>query len=310
MKPLGLLVMAYGTPRSLDDVLPYYTHIRHGRAPSDAQLQDLIQRYQAIGGVSPLTKITQAQADGLGNILNQDGGRPVKVYLGMKHTSPFIEDAVRAMHGAGIEEAIGIVLAPHFSHMSIGAYQKTARETAQKIGGPSLALIDHWHMESAFIDVLADRVQEALAKCSEPENAMVVFSAHSLPKRILETGDPYVDQLHESGEAVAKRLNLAHYTFGWQSAGQTGEPWMGPDILDVLRQLHRDGYKEVVSCSQGFVADHLEVLYDIDIEAMQVAKELSIHLVRTHQMNDDPKFLQALADAVRKCEKSALGDPV
>ncbi|MFB5190089.1 ferrochelatase [Alicyclobacillus fastidiosus] len=306
VKPLGLLVMAYGTPHNLEEVLPYYTHIRRGRAPSEAQLADLVGRYQAIGGVSPLTEITSAQARGIADSLNSDGGRPVKLYQGMKHIAPYIEDAVAAMHADGLDEAIGIVLAPHYSHMSVGGYQKTAREKAEQLGGPKLRFVNQWHLEPAFLDVLTSRVQEALAACSNPEQAVVVFSAHSLPERILEMNDPYVAQLHESGEEVARRLQLKHYRFGWQSAGQTGEPWMGPDILDLLRSLKEEGYEEVVSCSQGFVADHLEVLYDIDIEAQQVAKELGIHLVRTRQMNDDKAFLQALADAVRKCERQGV----
>ncbi|GMA59863.1 ferrochelatase [Alicyclobacillus fastidiosus] len=305
-KPLGLLVMAYGTPRNLDEVLPYYTHIRRGRAPSDEQLADLVGRYQAIGGVSPLTQITDAQARGIAAILNSDGGRPVRLYQGMKHTAPYIEDAVAAMHADGLDEAIGIVLAPHYSHMSVGGYQKAAREKAEQLEGPKLKLVNQWHLEPAFLDILTSRVREALAACSDPSKAVVVFSAHSLPERILQMNDPYVTQLHESGEEVARRLELKHYRFGWQSAGQTGEPWMGPDILDVLRSLKEEGYEEVVSCSQGFVADHLEVLYDIDIEAQQVAKELGIHLVRTRQMNDDKAFLQALADAVRKCERQGV----
>ncbi|WP_206922042.1 ferrochelatase [Alicyclobacillus suci] len=301
--PLGVLVMAYGTPHNLEEVLPYYTHIRHGRAPSDEQLADLIRRYEAIGGVSPLTEITQAQVRGLEQLLRTDGGRDVSLYQGMKHIAPLIEDAVKQMYQDGIREAVGIVLAPHYSHMSVGAYEKTALETAKKLGGPTFRFVHHWHMEPTFLDVLSARVSEALQLCANPKDAVVVFSAHSLPERILQTDDPYVRQLHESGEEVARRLQLKHYQFAWQSAGQTGEPWLGPDILDVLRNLKEQGVKEVVSCSQGFVADHLEVLYDIDIEAQQVAKELGIHLVRTRQMNDDPEFLQALRNAVRKCEQ-------
>lgn len=309
-KPLGLLVMAYGTPRNLDEVLPYYTDIRRGRPPSDEQLQDLVRRYQAIGGVSPLADITTRQAEGIARMLNEDGGRPVVLYEAAKHTYPFIPETVERMVADGIEEAVGIVLAPHYSTMSIETYHQKAREAAERLGGPKLHLVHSWHMQTAFLDVLTSRVKEALANCHNPDEAIVVFSAHSLPERILKQNDPYVDQLHESGEAVAQRLQLRNYTFGWQSAGQTGEPWMGPDILDVLKNLAAQGYKEVVSCSQGFVADHLEVLYDIDIEAQQVAKELGIHLVRTRQMNDDPAFLQALVDAVREAEQAASVETV
>ncbi len=301
-EPLGLLVMAYGTPQSLDEVLPYYTDIRHGHAPTNEQLSELIERYKAIGGVSPLTDITNAQAKGLENILNEDGGRKVKVYLGFKHIYPFIKDAVTQMHQDGIQEAVTLVLAPHYSVMSIGTYQKTAEETAMNLGGPRLYQIDSWHLHRDFLGVLALRVQEALAKFDNADDVMVVFSAHSLPARILDMGDPYEKQLHESGEEVARLLNLKHYTFAWQSAGRTKEPWLTPDILDKLVELKDAGYNKIASCSQGFVSDHLEVLYDIDIEAMKKAEELGIKLVRTRQMNADPKFLQALAKIVRERE--------
>lgn len=299
---LGILLMAYGTPKSLDEVLPYYTDIRHGHAPSPEQLAELTDRYLAIGGVSPLTEITVDQAKGLEEALNHDGGRQVKVYLGFKHIQPFIRDAVRQMHQDGIQEAVCLVLAPHYSAMSIGAYHKAATEAANALGGPKLLQIDSWHMNRAFLEVLASRVKDALSKFSSTDDVMVVFSAHSLPARILSMGDPYEKQLHESGEAVAKMLNLKHYTFGWQSAGRTSEPWLGPDILDKLAELKEQGYTNIVSCSQGFVSDHLEVLYDIDIEAMDKAKSLGIKLVRTAQMNADPEFLQALAQVVRERE--------
>lgn len=305
-KPLGLLLMSYGTPHNLDEVLPYYTHIRHGRAPSPEQLENLVSRYKAIGGVSPLTEITDKQATALAAALNDDGGRPISIYQGTKHTSPFIEDAVQQMRVDEIEEAVGIVLAPHFSAMSVGSYEREAKAKAASIGGPKISMIQNWHLEPAFIDILASRVDEALAKCQSRDQALVIFSAHSLPQRILNTNDPYVDQLHESGEAVTKKLGLAHVQFAWQSAGATAEPWLGPDILEVLRHLKASKYREVVSCSQGFVSDHLEVLYDIDIEAQQVANEVGIHLVRTRQMNDDPRFIEALRQTVR--QREAVGE--
>ncbi len=305
-KPLGLLVMAYGTPRQLDEVLPYYTHIRHGHPPTSLQLDDLSARYQAIGGISPLTEITQGQASGLEQVLNADGKRPVKVYLGLKHINPFIEDAIKQMHDDGIQEAIGLVLAPHYSTMSIGSYQKIARESVSKLGGPKLWFVDSWHLHPAFLTILAGRVQDALAKFANSDEVMVVFSAHSLPARILSMGDPYEQQLHESGEAVARMLHLLHYSFAWQSAGRTSEPWLGPDILDKLVTLKSEGFTKIISCSQGFVSDHLEVLFDIDIEAMNRAKELEIEFIRTVQMNTDPQFLTALAQVIR--EREVRGD--
>lgn len=298
-KVLGVLVMAYGTPRNLDEVLPYYTHIRRGRAPSPEQLDDLTNRYKAIGGVSPLTEITDAQCKGIEDALNADGGRKVKVYQGLKHTYPYIEEAVATMHSDGIEEAVCLVLAPHYSTMSVASYLHSAQAKAAELGGPKLYSVNEWHLHPQFLNLLADRIEEALAKLQKPNDAMVVFSAHSLPERILSIGDPYPTQLHESGDAVAKMLELPRHTFAWQSAGQTGEPWLGPDILEKLKSMQEEGFTQIVSCSQGFVADHLEVLYDIDIEAQEVAKSLGQTLVRTRQMNADPAFVKMLANVVR-----------
>lgn len=304
MTTLGVLMMAYGTPRSLDEVEAYYTDIRRGRKPSPAELADLVRRYEAIGGVSPLREITERQAKAVEQILNSQGETAFRVYLGMKHTEPRVADAVADMRRDGIERAIALVLAPHYSAMSVETYHKQAREAARD-GGPKLYCVNQWHLEPRFLDALAARVEEALRLCDSPERAMVIFTAHSLPARILEMGDPYVDQLRESGEAVAKRLGLAHYTFGWQSAGRTQEPWLGPDLLDMLESLAKQGYREVVVCSQGFVADHLEVLYDIDIEAKQRAEELGLKLFRTRQMNDDPDFVRAVADVIERAKRDA-----
>ncbi|WP_062307464.1 ferrochelatase [Alicyclobacillus sendaiensis] len=304
MTTLGVLMMAYGTPRSLDEVEAYYTDIRRGHKPSPAELDDLVRRYQAIGGVSPLWEITKRQAEAVERALNAQAEDAFRVYLGMKHTAPRIADAVADMRRDGIERAVALVLAPHYSAMSVGTYHEQAREAARD-GGPELCCVNQWHLEPRFLDALAARVEEALGQCHRPDEAMVMFTAHSLPARILDMGDPYVDQLHQSGEAVAKRLGLAHYSFGWQSAGRTREPWLGPDLLDSLEALANEGYREVVVCAQGFVADHLEVLYDIDIEAKQRAEELGIHLVRTRQMNDDPDFVRAVADVIERAKRDA-----
>ncbi|MBF8378836.1 ferrochelatase [Alicyclobacillus mali] len=304
MTTLGVLMMAYGTPRNLDEVEPYYTDIRRGRKPSPAELADLIRRYEAIGGVSPLHDITERQARAVEQALNARGDATFRVYLGMKHTEPRIAEAVAGMRRDGIDRAIAVVLAPHYSAMSVETYHKQAREAALD-GGPMLHCVNEWHLEPRFLDALAARVEEALRQCHRPEEAMVIFTAHSLPARILEMGDPYVDQLRESGEAVAQRLGLVHYTFGWQSAGRTQEPWLGPDLLATLESLRAEGYREVVVCAQGFVADHLEVLYDIDIEAKHRAEELGIRLVRTRQMNDDPDFVRAVADVIEGAKRDA-----
>lgn len=298
-QPFGLLVMAYGTPTSLSEVEPYYTHIRRGRPPSPEQLADLTSRYEAIGGVSPLAAVTRWQAEGIAHIINSDGGRPCRLYLGMKHASPFIEDAVSAMYKDGIEEAVTLVLAPHYSSMSVGVYQTNAADAAAKWGGPRLTHIDSWHLQPRFLDVLGQRVKDAVGQFDDPAEVTVIFSAHSLPERILELGDPYPSQLHATGDEIARRLALPRHTFAWQSAGRTPEPWLGPDILDVIQDLARDGHGQLVVCPAGFVSDHLEVLYDIDIEAQQVASSVEAALVRTESLNADPEFLTALAEVVR-----------
>lgn len=297
--PLGVLLMAYGTPRRLDEVEAYYTHIRRGRAPSPALLADLVRRYEAIGGVSPLNAITEAQAAGVQRQLDEDGGRPCKVYLGMKHHHPFIADTVRQMADDGIEDAVTLVLAPHYSTMSVQSYQNTAAEAAAAHNGPRLWPVLQWHQQPRFLDTLSTRVRDAMAQFDDPTDVTVLFSAHSLPQRILADGDPYPLQLQETGDAVAARLGLQRYQFAWQSAGRTDEPWLGPDILHVLRSLHDQGQQHVVICPAGFVSDHLEILYDVDIECQQLARELGMTVVRTTSMNADLPFLQTLADIVR-----------
>jgi len=301
-KPLGVLLMAYGTPKNLDEVESYYTHIRRGNPPTPEQLQDLKSRYAAIGGVSPLNFITSKQAIGIESLLNTDGGRTVKTYLGNKHAYPYIVDAVEQMVNDGVEEAVGLVLAPHYSTMSVGTYQKLAIEASINLGAPKFALVDCWHLQPRFLNVLTERVREALDQFQHPHEVMVIFSAHSLPARILTAGDKYPSQLRETAEAVAAMLHHKKFMIGWQSAGRTAEPWLGPDILDELRNLHEHGEQQVIVCSCGFVADHLEVLYDVDIECKNLATQLGMHLERTRQMNDDSEFLRAVVEVIRDKE--------
>ena len=280
----ALLVMAYGTPRGLDDVEAYYTHIRRGRPPPPELLDELTDRYRAIGGRSPLLEITQAQADGI----SQRVGVPA--YLGQKHQTPYIADAIAGMAQDGIERAVGLVLAPHYSALSIGQYASAAQSAAEEIGwSGKLEMIESWNVEPGYIEWLSDRVGEALMELPEElrSGAAIVFSAHSLPTRILEQGDPYVDQLRATGESVASRTGSTNWRIGWQSAGRTADEWLGPDI----------------PC--GFVADHLEVLYDVDIEATARAEDLEIVLVRTRSPNDDPGFLDVLADLVGRTFRGA-----
>ena len=301
--PVGVLLMAYGTPRNLGEVEAYYTDIRRGRKPPPELLDQLIGRYKAIGGLSPLQQITQAQAEGVQARL----GGSYRVYTGMKHAPPFIADTVACMAADGLREAVALTLAPHYSAMSVGTYIERAK-AATAGTGLHFRCVRSWHLHPQYLQLLADRVRAALARleAAEREGAMVIFSAHSLPERIISQGDPYPRQLHETGDAVARLLGLPRHTFAWQSAGRTQEPWLGPDITALLRDLSGRGYRALVSCPCGFVADHLEVLYDIDIECQALARELGVRLVRTTMPNADPAFLDSLAAIVR--ERHAGGE--
>lgn len=302
MKP-GVIVMAYGTPRDLDDVERYYTDIRHGRPPAPELLEELVGRYRAIGGHSPLLEITEAQRLGLEKRL--DG---VPTYLGQKHSAPFIPDAVRAMADDGIDRIVGLVLAPHFSKMSVGDYRRRVLLARDEAGlDATVDVVESWHVEPGYVTFLAGRVREAVAelRTKAREEHVVVFTAHSLPEAILRGGDPYPQQLQETADAVAAEARIERYTIGWQSAGRTADPWIGPDVLDVIRRVVTEGARGVVICPCGFVSDHLEVLYDVDVECVQAAADLGVDLVRTQSPNDDPAFLDVLATVVRRQLDSA-----
>lgn len=305
LKPVhGLLVMAYGTPYKEEDIERYYTHIRHGRKPSEELIQDLTERYRAIGGISPLAKITEEQADKLEKRLNeiQDEIEFTK-YLGLKHIEPFVEDAVQDMHRDGLEEAVSIVLAPHFSTFSVKSYNGRAKDEAEKLGGPTITSVESWYDEPKFIQFWAEQLKKTFARMSEEEreHAIVIFSAHSLPEKILQYGDPYPKQLEETAELIAKEAGVKEYAIGWQSAGNTPEPWLGPDVQDLTRDLYNEkGYKAFVYCPVGFVAEHLEVLYDNDIECKAVTDEVGASYFRPEMPNANDEFIDALANVILK----------
>ncbi|MEK5216811.1 ferrochelatase [Psychrobacillus sp. FSL H8-0487] len=303
-KTMGLLVMAYGTPYSEADIERYYTHIRHGRKPSDEQLADLTGRYEAIGGISPLAKITESQARGLCDRLNElQDEIEFKLYIGLKHIEPFLEDAVAEMHKDGITEAVSMVLAPHFSTFSIKSYNGRIKEEAEKLGNLKITSIESWYDEPKFIQYWSDRVSEAFAAMTEEqrEKACLIVSAHSLPEKIKELGDPYPDQLQETADLIAQAAGVENYEVGWQSAGQTPEPWIGPDVQDLTRELHEQkGYTTFVYTPVGFVAEHLEVLYDNDYECKVVCDDIQATYVRPEMPNAQPQFIDAMADVVLK----------
>jgi protoporphyrin/coproporphyrin ferrochelatase len=277
--------MAYGSPVTADDIRPYLEDIRRGRPVSDEAVDELAERYRRIGGRSPLDEVTEAQRAALERELG------IPVFVGMKHWRPRIAEAVeRALYG-GATRLIGVVLAPHYSRMSVGEYR--GRLEAAVDGRAGLILVESWHDDPAFVDAVARRVRGT--------DAWVVFTAHSLPERILADGDPYREQLLETSQLVAERAGLGdRWSFAFQSASATGEPWLGPDILDELERLHAAGVRKVLVAPVGFVSDHLEVLWDLDVEARERADKLGLELARIESLNDDPAFVHALAGVVQK----------
>ncbi|WP_018924192.1 ferrochelatase [Salsuginibacillus kocurii] len=298
-KTIGLLVMAYGTPRSLDEVKPYYTHIRRGRPPEQEALDELIERYEAIGGISPLARITDEQMLALENRLNERVEEvEFKAYLGLKHIDPFVEDAIQEMKDDGIEEAVSIVLAPHFSTFSVKSYNGRAQEESERIGGPAIYSVESWYEEAKFIQYWAENLQKTLNGLNE-DQTVVIFSAHSLPEKILQHNDPYPKQLEETARLISEQANVKHRAIGWQSEGNTPDPWLGPDVQDLTKDLYEEkGFTEFVYCPVGFVSDHLEVLYDNDIECKVVTDEIGAGYHRPAMPNTDSLFIDGLADSV------------
>jgi ferrochelatase len=300
MSAPAVLAMAYGTPATMDDLERYYTHIRRGHAPPPELLEDLRDRYGAIGGRSPLLEITRAQAAGLEDALRRARHDDVRVVLGMKHAPPFIEDAARSLIASGAARVVGLVLAPHFSSMSIGEYAaRAAAALGIDEGGPDFEMVRSWATAPGYVAWLAEAVGAALTRLGPAStDAEVVFTAHSLPVRILAAGDPYPDELRATAEAVAAAAGLSRWSIAWQSAGRTKDPWIGPDVLEVLPGIAAAGASGVVVCPAGFVADHLEVLYDLDIEAAAAARELGLPFARTASPNAAPALAATLAAVV------------
>ncbi|OZU87942.1 ferrochelatase [Virgibacillus indicus] len=308
-RKMGLLVMAYGTPYQEEDIERYYTHIRHGRKPAEDALQDLKDRYKAIGGISPLAKITEQQAHAIEANLNaaQDEVE-FKAYIGLKHIEPFIEDAVQEMAKDGIEEAVSLVLAPHYSTFSVKSYNSRANDEAAK-HGIKIDSVESWYDEPGFISLWADRIGAIYFEMTpeEREKAVLIVSAHSLPEKILQNGDPYPDQLKETAKLIAEEAAIKNYEIGWQSEGNTPDPWLGPDVQDLTRELYEQkGYRSFVYAPVGFIADHLEVLYDNDYECKVVCDELGANYHRPEMPNVDPRFINTLAEVVLKKVKSEV----
>ncbi len=294
----GVLLMAYGTPAGPDEIEAYYTHIRRGRPPDPCQLRELSGRYAAIGGTSPLLAICEAQAAGLQRALDAAAGPGAfSVRLAMKHADPFIERTAQGMIDDGLSRAVGLVLAPHRSVLSIDQYIERAKAAAGRI---ELCFIESWHLLDAYLDLLTARVNDAIAAlpAGAADATEVIFTAHSLPERILAWDDPYPEQLRQTADAVAARAGLRSHSLAWQSAGRTRERWLGPDLATALCSLADAGREGVIVAPAGFTADHLEILYDLDIECRDLAIGLGLRFARTESLNADPALMDGLAGLV------------
>ncbi len=280
----AVVLMAYGSPERAEDIPAYFTDIRGGRPVRPEAVAELAERYRRIGGRSPLNEITEAQR----GALERELGLPV--HVGMKHWHPRISEAAGRAVAGGAERIVGLVLAPHYSRISIGGYRERLEEALPD--GIELTFIESWHDHEPFLDVLAERVRGS--------DAHVVFTAHSLPERILAEGDPYREQLLQTSRLVADKAGVESWSFAFQSESPTGEPWLGPDILDELEARHGRGVEKVLVAPVGFVSDHLEILWDIDVLAREKAAELGLELERIESLNDDAAFIRALTDVVKQ----------
>lgn len=305
--PIGVLIMAYGGPNKLEEIPGYLADIRSGRPTTTAVLAEITENYRKIGGKSPLLAFTQAQMAAIGTYLDPD---QFKLYLGMRHWAPWIEDSIRDMLDDGITRAVSLVMAPHFSRLSIAKYQKKIKAGLEMHRGDiQFEHIDSYHDVPGLITPLADRVQAGLSRWpdSDRKNVHVVFSAHSLPVRIIQMGDPYDDQLRETAQLVAAKAGLSADQWSWsyQSAGRSPEPWLGPQLEAYIPELAAKGIKNILSVPVGFVCDHVEILFDIDIEAQTAAREHGVRLERPPALNTDPVFMKQLAELIAAKAKSA-----
>lgn len=299
--PIGVLIMAYGGPNSLEEIPGYLADIRAGRPTSPEVLEEITNNYRQIGGKSPLMEFTQQQ---IAAVAAQLDPAIFKCYLGMRHWAPWIEEVVGQMVADGITHAISMVLAPHYSKMSIAKYQDKIREGLEMYHGQIDFLhVNSYHDAPPYIEALANRVQDGLGRwpAAEQNDVHVIFSAHSLPQRIIKMGDPYDSQLRETASLVANRAGLRTDQWSWsyQSAGRSPEPWLGPQLEDYIPELAAQGIKNIVSIPIGFVADHVEILFDIDIEAQRAAREHGIRLERPPALNTDPLFIETLVTQIK-----------
>jgi ferrochelatase len=290
-----VLLMAYGSPNSLDEVGEYLREVRGGKLPTPEEVEWLRDRYRQVGGQTPLLKITFVQAKALEEKLQSERIHS-KVRVGMKHWHPFIEDVVEKIVSDGAPSIVGLALAPHYSKLSIDGYANAVRRGLARTGRPvPFTMIESWHDQQSLISALSRRIHEGLEKFDEPSNAVVLFTAHSLPKKFVQGDDPYWKQLQETSQLVANRSGIKSWDFAFQSAGHPIDSWMGPNIKEKITELFGKGFRELLICPVGFVSDHLEILYDLDIEAKGYAASLGAKFERTASLNADPEFINAIA---------------
>lgn len=297
---IGVLVMAYGGPDKLEDVEPYLLDVRGGRATSHEIIEDVTDRYRQIGGRSPILEQTREQAAVLQHTLEQLAPGRFRVFVGMRHWHPFIPAVVDEMRAAGITRILGVVMAPHYSDMSIGAYERKLRQAAADL---QVSMIRSWALLPGYLAALAANTRAALEQVGADAHTRVLFTAHSLPQRILEQNDPYPTELQLTVDALRKRLPGVSCDFAYQSAAMTAEPWLGPDAGDVLKEWSRHGVQKVVVCAIGFVTEHVEILYDLDIELQKSAAAAGVRLVRAQMVGADAG---ALYDVGRICRATAM----
>jgi ferrochelatase len=304
---IGVLLMGYGSPDSLDDFEAYFTDIRGGRKPAPELVEEIKNRYRLIGGKSPLLQITQAQAQALqerlnvGSSGNDSSGPLYRVYLGMRHWHPYIKETFKKILQDDIKRLIALALAPQYSRLSVGAYIQKVKEAEAELNGHiAISYVESWHTHPLFLEAIAQHVKKALDRfpASVRNQVQIIFTAHSLPERILAENDPYPQHLQQTVEGVLQRLGPVSWHFAYQSQGRTAEKWLGPNVETMLEDLWTKGYRNVLLVPIGFVSDHVEILYDIDILFKNLATSKGMHLERIESLNTDPLFIEALASVI------------
>jgi ferrochelatase len=301
-KKIGVLLMAYGAAGSLDEIEPYLMDIRGGRPTSPQLVEEVKHRYQLMGGKSPLLEITKQQAGALEKVLNQDRPR-FKTYIGMRHWHPYIKDTVAAMAADGLREMVALCLTPYYSKLSVGAYFQKLDDAVTAAGAPfKIRRIDSWNDHPRLIEAIAEKIARALERFPSDirKKVPLLFSAHSLPERILAERDPYPQELHETIELVMKKIGPYTWRFAYQSKGRTPEPWLGPDAADVIHELHAQGHRHLLMAPIGFISDHMETLYDVDVMYREQCRSKGIQLERAESLNASPAFIETLAAVVRE----------